>query len=127
MKFSKRVFFWAGVYGIIVLFPMYFLEKKIGLDYPPVVTHPEHFYGFIGVALAWQFAFLMIARDPVRFRPLMIPAIVEKFLPAGTIVVLFLANRISGAAMAPFLLDFVLGGLFIASYRRLSGMPTQGS
>ena len=77
MTFSKRVFFWSGVYGIIVLFPMYFLENKIGLDFPPAINHPEHYYGFIGVALAWQLAFLMIARDPVRFRPLMIPAIVR--------------------------------------------------
>ncbi|TWU23634.1 hypothetical protein [Bythopirellula polymerisocia] len=51
-KFAKRVFFWAGVYGVILLVPQFFLEAQIGRDYPPAITHPEHFYGFIGVALA---------------------------------------------------------------------------
>ena len=54
MIFAKRVFFIAGVYGILALTPMYFLEDRIGRDFPPPIAHPEHFYGFVGVALAWQ-------------------------------------------------------------------------
>jgi hypothetical protein len=42
-KFFARVFLGAGVYGIIVLLPQYFLEAKLGRDFPPPLTHPEHF------------------------------------------------------------------------------------
>ncbi len=43
MKFSKIVFLIAGIYGLLVLTPMYFLESKIGRDAPPAITHPEYF------------------------------------------------------------------------------------
>lgn len=85
MSLARRVFFWSGVYGILVLFPMYFLEDRIGRDFPPATNHPEQYYAFLGVALAWQFAFLVIAKDPLRYRPLMVPAIAEKFLSAGAV------------------------------------------
>jgi len=123
MIFAKRVFFWSGVYGVIVLLPMYFLEDKIGRDFPPPSNHPEQYYAFIGVALAWQIAFLLIARDPLRYRPLMIPAIAEKLLAAGAVVMLLWTGRIGGAVAAPFLVDILLGGLFIASYFALAKYP----
>ncbi len=50
--FAKRVFLVAGVYGLAVLFPQYFMEGQTGRDFPPPINHPEYFYGFIGVALA---------------------------------------------------------------------------
>ena len=37
------------------------MEARVGRDYPPAITHPEYFYGFLGVAAAWQVAFLVIA------------------------------------------------------------------
>ncbi|MCW8926350.1 MAG: hypothetical protein OQJ84_08845 [Xanthomonadales bacterium] len=116
MNFAKRVFFWSGVYGIVVLLPMYFLEEKIGHDFPPATNHPEQYYAFLGVALAWQFAFLLVAGDPLRYRPLMIPAIAEKLLAAGAVIWLYLNLRIDGTTLAPFLVDVLLGGLFIISY-----------
>ena len=58
-KFSARVFFGAGIYGVVTLLPQIFLEAKLGRDFPPPLNHPEHFYGFIGVALAWQLVFLL--------------------------------------------------------------------
>ena len=119
MTFAKRVFFWSGVYGIVALLPMYFLEEKLGRDFPPPTNHPEQYYAFIGVALAWQLAFLLIARDPRRYQPLMIPAIAEKLLSAGAVALLFMAHRVTGATLAPFLVDLVLGGLFIASYLKV--------
>jgi hypothetical protein len=98
---------------------MYFLEEKIGRDFPPATNHPEQYYAFIGVALAWQLAFLVIARDPLRYRPLMIPAIAEKLLVAGSAILLFMTQRIDSTLLAPFLVDLVLGGLFIVSYLKV--------
>lgn len=126
MIFAKRVFFWSGVYGILVLLPMYFLEDVIGREFPPPTNHPEQYYAFIGVALAWQFVFLLIARDPVRYRPLMLPAIAEKFLSAGAVVWLFAANRVGESTLAPFLVDMVLGLLFLVCYLLTPKYPKQG-
>jgi hypothetical protein len=53
----------------LVIAPLYFLEATVGQKNPPVISHPEFYYGFVGLALAWQFAFFVIARDPVRLRP----------------------------------------------------------
>ncbi len=77
-RFARRVFAIAGIYGLIVLVPQYFTESRIARDFPLALTHPEYFYGFLGVAIAWQLGFLVIAKDPIRFRPLMVPAMLEK-------------------------------------------------
>ncbi len=116
MQFGRWVFAIAGIYGLIVLTPQYFMETQIGRDYPPAITHPEFFYGFNGVALAWQVAFLVISRDPARFRPLMLPAVLEKasFGIAGWI--LFAQQRIPALIVGFASLDLVLGTLFIAAY-----------
>ena len=52
MRFARVVYFIAGIYGLLVLLPQYFLEEKTGRDFPPAITHPEFFYGFIAVAVA---------------------------------------------------------------------------
>jgi hypothetical protein len=116
MNFARRVFTIAGTYGLLVVTPLYFLEDFISRDQPPPITHPEFFYGFIGVTLAWQVAFLVIARDPVRYRLLMIPAVIEKATYVIALVVLFLSERVPGAALVPGAGDFVLGLLFVMSW-----------
>ena len=68
MNFAKLVFRVAGVWGIVLLAPLYFMFELIGTQDPPPITHPGFYYGFVGVALAWQVVFFIIARDPVRFR-----------------------------------------------------------
>ena len=115
--FPRRVFSIAGWYGLIVMLPQYFLEAKIGRDYPPAITHPENFYGFIGITIAWQLLFLVIARDPVRYRTAMLPAVVEKLSFVIAVGVLYLQGRVAPVVLAPTAIDLVLGILFIASYR----------
>jgi hypothetical protein len=115
MRFARVMFTVAGIWGLLVLTPLYFLIDRVGREYPPPVTHPDFYYGFIGVALAWQLAFLVIGRDPVRFRPLMFPAICEKAFHVVTMAVLFAQGSIQTGQFAVALPDFVLGCLFIAS------------
>src|SRR3954465_14610932 len=93
MRFARWVFLLAGVYGILVVTPNYSPEPRVGRDYPPAVTHPEYFYGFVGVALAFQFLFLLIARDPVRLRPAMLAGVVEKASFAIAVAILFARHR----------------------------------
>jgi hypothetical protein len=83
MTFARWLFRIAGILGLLMLLPQYFMEERVGQMTPPAITHPELFYGFIGVALAWQVAFLVIAQDPARYRPFMIPAVLEKAFSAS--------------------------------------------
>jgi hypothetical protein len=117
-RFARIVFVVAAVYGIAVLAPQYFLEQKVNTDFPPAITHPEYFYGFVGLALVWQFAFLVIARDVVRFRPLMPIAVLEKLSFGCAAVVLYALGRLHVQVLALGVLDLVLGTLFVAAYLR---------
>lgn len=118
MGFARRVFSIAGIYGLLVLVPQYFLEARTSRDFPPAITHPEYYYGFIGIAVAWQLAFLVIARDPIRYRPLMPVAIVEKASFGLPAIVLYLMGRLSAQMLAAGLIDLFLGTLFAVAYRR---------
>ena len=118
MKFAKWTFLVAGIYGLLVLVPQYLLETRTGIDFPPPITHPEYYYGFIGVAVAWQIAFLIISRDPKRFRPLMLAAVVEKYTYVIAVLILFGQGRVAVAVLVTALIDFVLGTLFIVAYRK---------
>ena len=88
MRFAKGVFWVAGIWGLLVITPLYFMFELIGRKDPPAITHPGFYYGFVGTALAWQIAFLVIAWDPVRLRPMMIMSIVEKFSYGITVTTL---------------------------------------
>jgi hypothetical protein len=116
-RFARRVFTGAAIYGLVALLPQYFLEARIGRDFPPAITHPEHFYGFVGLALAWQLAFLVIARDPVRYRALMPVAMLEKLAFGGAAVVLFALHRTPWPVLAVGAVDLVLAALFLMAYR----------
>ncbi|WP_437227222.1 hypothetical protein SH661x_000237 [Planctomicrobium sp. SH661] len=118
MTFARRIFRFAGIYGLIVLTPQYFGESVIVRQMPPAITHPEFFYGFLGVAIAWQLMFLIIAADPLRYRPAMLPAIVEKFSFGIATVVLFLQQRLSGQMLAGGVVDLLLGVLFVVAYAK---------
>ena len=73
--------------------PLSFLFDMIGAQDPPPITHPAFFYGFAGLGLAWQVAFFIISHDPLRFRPMMIPSILEKIGYGGAVVVLYAQGR----------------------------------
>jgi len=127
MRFARIVFLVAGIYGLIVLVPQFFLEGKIGADTPPPITHAEYFYGFICVAVAWQVLFLVLSRDPVRYRPMMIPAMLEKIGFPIAVAILYLQNRVSPTIFVPASLDLVLLVLFIAAYRKTAGPDSSQS
>ena len=118
MKFARGVFLVAGIYGLLVLVPQFFLEAKIGRDTPPPITHLEYFYGFICVAVAWQVLFLVLSRDPVRYRPMMIPAMLEKIGFPIAVVVLYLQGRLAPMIFVPASADVILLILFAVSYQK---------
>jgi hypothetical protein len=116
MKFARAVFLVAGVLGLIELTPLYFMFVVIGRQDPPPITHPGFYYGFVGVALAWQIAFIVISRDPVRLRPIMIPAVIEKFIYAITFLALYLQSRIHLSDLVFGVVDLLFGILFLTAF-----------
>ncbi len=120
MKFARNVFLIAGLWGVLVLTPLYFMFDRIGAQYPPAITHPDFYYGFVGVGLAWQAAFLVIASDPFRFRPMMLAAMFEKFSYVLTLSVLYAQGRLSAAQAVVIMPDLVLGILFVVAFLKTS-------
>jgi hypothetical protein len=120
MRFAKAVFTGAGVWGLLILVPLYFTFDLVGREYPPPITHPDLYYGFIGLGIAWQIGFLVIGRDPARFRPMMIPAVLEKFIFVLSQGALYMQGRVSVGQLAVAGPDFILGILFIVSFFKLA-------
>ena len=116
MKFAKIVFWGAGIWGLLTLTPLYFIFDSIGRQDPPAITHPGFYYGFAGVALAWQFAFLVIAKDPLRFRLMMIPCVLEKLGFGIPVIVLYTQRRIGASDLAFGCIDLLLGALFLVAF-----------
>jgi hypothetical protein len=125
MKFAKVVFWVAGIWGLLVVTPLYFLFDVIGRQDPPAITHPGFYYGFVGGALAWQFAFLIIGTNPVRLRVMMIPSVVEKFTYCTAVVVLVMQGRTNPRDLVFAVTDITLGVLFVAAYVATRGKGTE--
>ena len=116
MRFAKIVFTIAGVWGVAIVASLFFLHDLIGRQYPPPITHPDFYYGFISVTMAWQVAFLIIATDPQRYRPIMAAAVVEKFAYVITLSILFSSGQLKFGQFAVVAPDFLLGVLFVAAF-----------
>jgi len=127
MRFARWTFLIAGIYGLIALVPMYFMETQIGIDTPPAITHPEFFYGFIGVAVAFQLVFIIISTDPVKYRPLMLAAVVEKLSFAIACGLLLASGRLAGTIIMGAAIDAVLGALFAFAWFRTATAKPQKS
>ena len=118
MKFAKIVFRIAAVWGVLVLTPLYFMFDLIGRQDPPPITHPAFYYGFVSIGLVWQTAFWMIGQDPVRLRPIMILAVLEKFSFGAVQTVLYLQHRLHGSDLALGCIDMLWGMLFLVAFFR---------
>ncbi|MBK8046304.1 MAG: hypothetical protein IPK16_03740 [Anaerolineales bacterium] len=118
MRFARWTFLIAGVYGILVILPLFFAEQQMNTLFPPAINHPEYYYGFAAVALAWQFLFLLIAREPLRLRPAMLPAILEKIPYGLAVMVLYMQGRVSSSLLLTAAIDLLLGILFIVAFWR---------
>ena len=116
MRFARYVFIGAGIWGIVVLTPLFWLVDVTGRRYQPPTDYPQFFYGFLCVAMAWQIAFLVIGTNPIRLRVFMIPAIIEKLGYVSTLAVLYSQSHISSIDTQPILPDLLLGILFIVSF-----------
>jgi hypothetical protein len=124
MKFAKIVFWIAGIWGLLIITPLYFMFDVIPRRDPPAITHPGFYYGFVGCALAWQVAFCVMATDPLRYRPLMLPSILEKATYSIAIVVLVMQQRTRPTELVFAGTDFLLGVLFVVAYLKTARLQS---
>jgi len=116
MKFSRIVFLIAGIYGLLVVTPQYFMESWTGRNFPPPVNHPEYYYGFVGAVVVWHVLFLVISRDPARYRAMMPVAAMEKLAFGAPVLILYVSGRAALAIVGAAVIDLILGALFLLSF-----------
>jgi len=120
--FARWVFLIAGILGLLEIVPLYFMEDLIGRKEPPPITHPGFYYGFVGVALAWQVAFLIISRDPPRYQPLMPALFLEKLLYPIGVFTLYVQGRAPANNLGTAVIDLIWFVLFVVVWAKLRGL-----
>ncbi len=116
IRAARWIFWLAGVYGLVVLTPQYFLLEQISRDTPPAVTHVEYFFGFVGLALVWQLAFLLIGYEPLRYRPLIPIAVLEKVSFGIPAAILFARGEVPKMVFTFGLIDLLLAACFFVAW-----------
>lgn len=116
-RFAVWVFRLAGLWGIAVIAPLFFMEAQMSASPEGPIARPEFFYGFAGVTLMFQFVFLTVSTDPVRFRPLMPVCVAEK-LVGPMLIGLYLVGRGNLDFAMGGAIDILLGVLFAAAWLR---------
>ncbi|MBW8814725.1 MAG: hypothetical protein JF588_14990 [Caulobacterales bacterium] len=117
MVFAKRVFTWAAIFGFVMVAPLLVAESLVARLLHHTLTQPQWYYAFAEVALGFQVLYLMIGRDPVRYRPLMPVCAVCKFAFGATMWTLVGLGRtqpLLGLAATP---DMLWAGAFLVAYR----------
>ena len=117
MRFARWVFRIAGIYGLIVVTPQYFMEGMIARSAGPI-THPEYFYGFVGVVVAFQLVFLVVSSDPIRYRPIIPACVVEKLTFGVAAWALYAAQRVRADILVFAAIDLVLAVLFMMAWAK---------
>lgn len=113
---SRRIYTVAGIYGLIILLPLYFGEHALAAM-GQTLTRPEYYYGFIGAAASFQLVYLMIGRDPVRFRPLMPVTLIAKLSFTIPVAALFAFGRVDLPTMILATIDALIGVAFLWAWR----------
>ena len=110
MRLAKWIFLIAGGLGLLSTVPLLLTENTMG------VKQPEFYYGFVCLNICWQILYLFLSSDPVRYRPMMIPAFLAK--ASGTIALtwLYLLGRVSTQWIAIGAADGVFAVLFVVAY-----------
>ncbi|HET6970000.1 MAG TPA: hypothetical protein VFH92_02645 [Phenylobacterium sp.] len=117
MTFARRVFTWAAIFGFVMIAPLFVAEGLVERLLRHALTQPQWYYAFAEVALGFQVVYLLIGRDPVRYRPLMPVCAITKFgfgVTIWTLAGLGRTDPFLGIAATP---DLFWAGAFLLAYR----------
>jgi len=116
--FARWLFRGAAIYGLIILLPLYFLEKAVAAP-AAALDHPIYYYGFVGAAAAWQLVYWTIGSDPLRYRAFMPLGVIAKlgfWIPS---LILWLNGRNPTSTFVVTNGDLILGIAFLVAWRTL--------
>ncbi|WP_066827693.1 hypothetical protein [Sphingomonas mali] len=117
-KAARWLFRGAAIYGLIILLPLYFLEKTVAAP-AAALAHPEYYYGFVGAAAAWQLIYWTIGGDPLRYRAFMPLGVIAKLGFWVPVLLLWLNGRTPTSTFAVTNIDLILGIAFLLAWRTL--------
>lgn len=117
-KHARWLFRGAAIYGLILLLPLYFVEKAVAAP-APLLAHPEYYYGFIGAAAAWQLVYWTIGGDPVRYRPFMLLGVIAKLGFWVPTEILWDLGRTPAPTFILSCGDLILGIAFFVAWAKL--------
>jgi hypothetical protein len=115
---ARWLFRGAAIYGLIVLLPLYFLERQVAAP-ATLLDHPIYYYGFVGAAAAWQLVYWTIGADPVCYRAFIPISVIAKFgfwIPS---LILWLNGRNPTSTFVLTNGDLILGIAFFLAWRTL--------
>jgi hypothetical protein len=117
MGLAKWIFLIAGIFGLLSTIPLAFAEKVME------VKQPEFYYGFVLLDICWQVLYVFLSTNPVRYRPMMIPAFLAKGSGTVALTWLYLLGRVSTQWVAIGALDGVFAVLFLVAFWTTSNEP----
>jgi hypothetical protein len=75
MRVARWVFLTAGIVGLLMAVALLYAVSVDGHGVlPDVPSAGLFFYGFVIQHVCWQVLYIVLARDPARYRLMMIPA-----------------------------------------------------
>lgn len=110
MKLAKWIFLIVGIFGLLSTIPLVFAEKATA------VKQPEFYYGFVFLNICWQILYLFLSTDPVRYRPMMIPAFVAKGSGTVALTWLYLLGQVSTQWIIIGAFDGLFAALFLVAF-----------
>jgi hypothetical protein len=111
-RFTTRVFTLAAIYGFIGAATLYFTDAPD--------PHRLMYFAFAGIALVFQGVFLVIARDPRRFQPLLGLCVFEKISFAVPALAFAARGQAAPSLALGGAVDLLLAVLFAVCWRRMA-------
>ena len=118
MTFARWVFTIGGLFGLIMIAPLFFLEDQMARMGGGPISHPENYYGFVGVTFAWQLVYLVIGRNPAPYRPIMLLGALGKVIFGVAVWTLALQGRTPMTVAYVSSPDLVWAALFVVAWFR---------
>ena len=115
MRLARWAFLMAGILGLLPAVPLVYavvFDRQWLL--PDMASMGLFFYGVLFQYICWQILYMVLARDPARFRPMMIPAFLSEVVaPLNTAWLYLYGARVWTATAVRFL---SLASLFLVAY-----------
>lgn len=111
-RFTSRIMIAAAIYGLIGASTLYLAEAPD--------PHRLLYFAFAGIALVFQGVFLVIARDPRRFQPLLPLCFFEKVSFAVPALAFAARGQATPSLALGGAVDLLLAVLFVLCWRKMA-------